>query len=150
MARYLIVANQTLGGDPLVNWIDERIAAEEAFMRFAVPVTDIEGTHQWDYPPIDRAVPDAHTIARTLAEVRLQNELDRLRHKGVEASGDVVDANPVEHVRTLLAAESFDLVVVCTLPRRLSRWLHTDLLHRLQRAIDVQVHHLEGSAGPSI
>lgn len=149
MARYLIVANQTLGGDRLLAWIDERVA-DDTVVHFAVPVTDTEGTHQWDYPPVDRAIPDAHTIARTLAEARLEHELERLKRLGVEARGDVVDADPIAHIQGLLSEHTFDLVLVSTLPRRLSRWLRTDLPHRLQRAIGDVVEHLEGDAGPSI
>jgi hypothetical protein len=152
VARYLIVANQTLGGEQLVARIDEwRSRADGPLAVYlAVPVTDTEGTHQWDYPPIDRAIPDAHEIARTLAEARLAHELARLRSLGVDAAGEVVDANPVQHVRALAGRQHFDEVVVSTLPRRLSRWLRTDLPHRLSRALSVPVSQLEGSAGPSI
>lgn len=154
MARYLIVANQTLGGEQLVARIDDLLvapgSADGVVVRLAVPVTDTEGLHQWDYPPIDRAVPDAHVIARTLAEARLVHELARLRRLGVEAAGEVVDADPVGHVRDLVARERFDGVIVSTLPRRLSRWLRTDLPHRLSRALSVPVVHVEGTAGPSL
>lgn len=150
MTRYLIVANQTLGGEQLVAWMETVVSTGQVSIHLAVPVTDTEGTHQWDYPPIDRAIPDAHVIARTLAEARLQQELARLENLGVDARGEVVDANPVEHVRELVSREEFDEVVVSTLPARFSRWLRTDLPHRLNRALTVQVTHLEGSAGPSI
>ena len=68
MAVYLIVANQTIGGEQLTARLDELASAGPTTFRFLVPVTDTEGTHQWDYPPIDRLVPDAHRIARVLAE----------------------------------------------------------------------------------
>ena len=62
-------------------------------------VVDPEGSHQWDYPPGDRIVPDAHQIATTLAEERLRRELARLRGLGVDADGEVVAPNPVEQIR---------------------------------------------------
>jgi hypothetical protein len=150
MARYLIVANQTLGGEQLVARLDELLSSGPVTLRLAVPVTDTEGTRQWDYPPIDRVIPDAHEIARALAEGRLQHELTRLHRLGVEAAGEVVDSNPVEHVRELARREQFDAVLVSTLPKRLSRWLVTDLPHRLARALTIPVTHVEGNAGPSI
>jgi nucleotide-binding universal stress UspA family protein len=150
MARYLVVANQTLGGDELARKLEELTADEPCALRFLVPVTDTEGNHQWDYPPIDRVIPDAHEIATALAAGRLEHELARMRRAGVEATGEVVDADPIGRVQKELAGESFDAVVVCTLPRRLSRWLLTDLPHRVARLSPVPVIHVEGTAGPSL
>ena len=150
MALYLIVANQTIGGDELTATLDQLVSGGPCTFRFLVPVTDTEGTQQWDYPPIDRAIPDAHRIARVLAEGRLEHELARLRRAGLTASGEVVDALPVGRVQELLHADHFDGVVVSTLPRRLSRWLRMDLPHRIARVSDVPVTHIEGHAGPSL
>ncbi len=150
MARYLVVANQTLGGEQLVRRLEELGKAGPCVFRLLVPVTQTEGSHQWDYPPIDRAIPDASVIAKTLAEGRLEHELARLRREGVEASGEVVEADPVEKVRQELGAAEYDAVVVATLPRRLSRWLVMDLPHRLTRASRTSVIHLESTAGPSL
>lgn len=150
MARYLIVANQTLGGDQLSAKLDELLSAGPCEFKLMAPVTDTEGARQWDYPPIDRAIPDAHRIARSLAEGRLDQELARLRRAGVEVSGEVVDADPVDRVGIELHSQEYDGVVVSTLPRRLSRWQLMDLPHRIARSSNVPVTHLEGSAGPSL
>jgi hypothetical protein len=150
MSLYLIVANQTIGGEQLTAKLDELASAGSTTFRFLVPVTDAEGTHQWDYPPIDRFIPDAHQIARVLAEARLEHELARLRRSGIEASGEVVDTLPVDRADELLHEEHFDGVVVSTLPRRLSRWLVRDLPHRIASVADVPVTHVEGNAGPSL
>jgi nucleotide-binding universal stress UspA family protein len=149
MPRYLVVANQTLGSTELVAKMDELSKGPGSF-RLLVPVTDTEGTRQWDYPAVDRFVPDAHVIARSLAEGRLQHELERLHEAKVDASGEVVDAEPIDHVRQALHAERYDGVVVATLPHRLSRWTVMDLPHRIARASDVPVTHLLASAGPSL
>ena len=150
MARYLVVANQTIGGEQLTAKLDELVRAGPCALRFLVPVTDSEGTQQWDYPPIDRLIPDAHRIARALAEGRLEHELARLRRSEIEATGEVVDAMPVDRAQELLREEQYDGVVVSTLPRRLSRWLIWDLPHRLANVSDVPVTHVEGNAGPSL
>lgn len=150
MARYLVVANQTLGGDELVRKLEELTADEPSVLALLVPVTDTEGSHQWDYPPIDRVIPDAHQIAAALAAGRLEHELARLRRAGVEVTGEVVEADPVSRAQAVLSEETFDAVVVCTLPRRMSRWLLMDLPHRLARLSPVPVIHVEGTAGPSL
>lgn len=150
MARYLIVANQTIGGEQLTAKLDELSSAGPCTFRFLVPVTDTEGLRQWDYPPIDRVIPDAHQIAEALAQGRLEHELARLRRGGIEATGEVVDALPVGRAQEVLQEEHFDGIVVSTLPRRLSRWLVMDLPHRIARLSDVPVTHVEGNAGPSL
>jgi hypothetical protein len=150
MSRYLIVANQTLGGDRLVARITQLLDEGAVTLRFAVPVTDAEGGQQWDYPPTDRYIPDAHQIATTLAAERLQRELARLRAEGVDADGEVVAPNPVEHLRDLTTRETFDEVIVSTLPQHVSRWLRLDLPHRLARALSVPVSQIEGEEGPPI
>jgi nucleotide-binding universal stress UspA family protein len=150
VARYLVVANQTIGGEQLTAKLDELVSAGPCAFRFLVPVTDTEGLHQWDYPPIDRAIPDAHQIAAALAAGRLEHELERLQRAGIEAGGEVVDAMPISRVQQLLSEEQFDAVIVSTLPRRLSRWLVMDLPHRIARVADVPVTHVEGNAGPSL
>ena len=147
---YLIVANQTIGGEQLTAKLNELTSVGPCTFLFLVPVTDTEGLHQWDYPPIDRVIPDAHRIAAALAQGRLENEVARLRRSGIEASGEVVEALPIRRAQELLANEHFDGVVVSTLPRRLSRWLVMDLPHRLARLSDVPVTHVEGNAGPSL
>jgi nucleotide-binding universal stress UspA family protein len=150
MALYLIVANQTLGGEQLNAKLEELMGVGPCALRFLVPVTDTEGLHQWDYPPIDRVIPDAHQIAAALAEGRLEHELARLRRSGIEASGEVVEALPIGRAQELLREQPFDGVVVSTLPRRLSRWLVMDLPHRIARLTDVPVTHVESNAGPSL
>jgi nucleotide-binding universal stress UspA family protein len=150
MAKYLLVANQTLGGQQLAAHLDERLAAGGCSFTLIVPVTDTEGSHQWDYPPVDRYIPDAHRIARALAQGRLEVELARLRRAGAEATGEVVDADPVQRVREVLAGERFDEVIVSTLPRRLSRWLLADLPHRVARSITLPMTQVVSDAGPSL
>ena len=150
MARLLVVANQTLGGEQLEARLDALIAEGPCALYLVVPVTAAEGTTQWDYPPIDRVIPDAQRIAQTLAEARLEHELARLQRSGVTADGEVVASAPVDRVRELLAEGEYDGVIVSTLPRRLSRWLLTDLPHRVSRLSDVPVEHVEGQAGPSV
>lgn len=150
MASYLVVANQTLGGEQLIAKLEQLAGEEPPTLHLLVPVTDTEGLHQWDYPPIDRVLPDAHQIARVLAEGRLEHELARLRRAGIPATGEIVDADPVDNVRHALTAGYFDGIVVSTLHRRLSRWQLRDLPHRISRASSVPVTHVEGSAGPSI
>lgn len=150
MSRILVVANQTLGCDELDGVLDEYVARGSSEMYLVAPVTAIEGEHQWDYPAVDRLIPEPRQIAHALAAGRLEIQLARLRARDVPVTGEVVDEDPVGRVRDLLGESAFDEVVVCTLPERFSRWIRMDLPQRLKRVSAVPVRHVPGSAGPSL
>jgi hypothetical protein len=150
MSRVLVVANQTLGCDELRTALENTSPDRSATLYVVAPVTATEGENQWDYPSVDRFVPDRDEIARALAQARLDHEVEHLRRDGWDVSGEVVSADPVERVSELIAQDEFVDVIVCTLPERLSHWLRLDLPSRLARASAVPVTHVRGTAGPSI
>jgi hypothetical protein len=150
MRRYLVVANQTLGGEQLSAKLAECIGAGPCRFYLAVPVTQIEGYNAWGGGNLEGYVPNAYRIARVLAEGRLQHELARLRDAGAEADGEVVEPMPVDAVRKIADREQIEEIIVSTLPRRLSRWLVMDLPHRIRRATNLPVTHVVGPAGPSL
>jgi hypothetical protein len=150
MRRYLIVANQTLGGDQLTAKLTECMNAGPCRLYLVAPVTQTETSDRWASGGLEGVVPGAYKIARALAEGRLKQELARLQEAGAEADGEVVDPNPVEAIRKLASREESDEVIVSTLPRRLSRWMAMDLPHRVRRATKLPVTHISGPAGPSL
>ncbi|HYN16920.1 MAG TPA: universal stress protein [Actinomycetes bacterium] len=150
MHRYLVVANQTLGGEQLTAKLAEYGGAGPCRFYLVVPVTNTEASDRWFTGGLEGALPGAYKIARTLAGGRLQHELDRLREAGTEVDGEVVDPNPLDAIRKIASREEVDEVVVSTLPRRLSRWLAMDLPHRIRRATSLPVTHITGGAGPSL
>ena len=149
MARYLVVANQTLGGVELRAKLDELISGTDA-VHLVTPVSRTDGERDWDNPPTEHTGPDAALVARWLAEARLKRELDRLDEAGVDATGEVVEHDPVNRIREALSEQQYDRIVVATLPQSLSRWLRMDLPHRIMRLSTVPVTHVEGTAGPSL
>jgi nucleotide-binding universal stress UspA family protein len=150
MRRYLVVANQTLGGELLTAKLAECMDAGPCRFYLVVPVTNTEGSDRWFTGGLEGVLPGAYKIARTLAGGRLQHELGRLREAGAEADGEVVDPMPVDAIRKLATREDVDEVIVSTLPRRLSRWMAMDIPHRVRRATSVPVIHVSGPAGPSL
>jgi hypothetical protein len=150
MRRYLIVANQTLGGEQLSAKIAECMSAGPCRFYLAAPVTQTEASDRWASGGLEGVVPGAYKIARALAEGRLQQELARLRDAGAEADGEVVDPLRVDAIQKLASREEVDEIVVSTLPRRLSRWMAMDLPHRVRRATKLPVTHISGPAGPSL
>jgi hypothetical protein len=95
MRRYLIVANQPLGGEQLTAKLTECMNAGPCRFYLVAPVTQTEGSDRWASGGLDGGVvPGAYKIARALAEGRLKQELARLQEAGAEADGEVVDPNP--------------------------------------------------------
>ena len=79
MRRYLVVANQTLGGEQLAAKLAECMHAGPCRFYLVVPVTNTEASDRWFTGGLEGVLPGAYKIARTLASGRLQHELDRLR-----------------------------------------------------------------------
>ena len=150
MRRYLIVANQTLGGEQLTEKLDECLRAGPCRFFLAVPVTQTEGYNYWGSGSIEGFIPNAYKVATALAQGRLRRELARLREAGAEAEGEVVDPKPVETIRKLADREQVDEIIVSTLPRPLSRWMVADLPHRIKRATGLPTTHIVGAPGPSL
>jgi len=143
--RYLVVANQTLAGDELVRAIGERAAAEPSEFFIVVPATPL--VEMWvaavmtPYGGVPYE-PEASEQARELAEERLDAAAAQLRAAGAAVSGGVGDRDPVRAVEEALSVGAFDEIIVSTLPRRLSRWLHQDLPRRLEQRFGLPVTHV--------
>jgi hypothetical protein len=152
--RYLVVANQTLGGEQLLDKIQERIAAGPGHFYVLVPATPID-QYRWPpplavsttagggiftEPPVEEAARDRQALAR--AQARLGEELARLRRAGAEADGEVGDPDPLRAVQDVLGRQQFDEIILATLPPGASRWLRMDLPHRLERSVQVPVTHV--------
>lgn len=137
MRRYLIIANQTLGGQELADAVRERVAAagpsEFRVVVPATPVTHLEPAYlampvMGGLPAVSGSAEEARTVART----RLDAAVAGLRAIGATVDGEVGDPDPLRAAEAAMASGEFDAIIVSTLPTRLSRWLRQDLPHRLE------------------
>lgn len=127
MRRYLIVANQTLLGEPLLDRVRECLAAGPSQFHIVVPATHAPGRAAMRE---DRD--------RAFAAKRLADGLERFRALGVDVEGEVGDARPMDAIRdVMLHAAPFNEIIVSTLPPGISRWLHQDLPHRIHRTFEL-------------
>jgi hypothetical protein len=142
MRRYLVVANQTLGGDHLAQKVRECLAAGPCTFHIVVPAT----------PPVDHTWTEPE--ARAQGQVRLDRALARFRELGAaDADGEVGDSRPLDAIgdalsQAALDGRPFDEVILSTLPPGLSRWLKMDLPHQVRQAHRVDVTHIVGEAEP--
>ena len=131
MGRYLVVANQTLGGHQLIQAVRERILRERSEFWVLVPETRSAGVGV-----------RAGTDAASLAQQRLDMELQRLHEAGAEADGEVGDPDPFKAISNTLAHKQFDEIILSTLPRGRSRWLSQDLPGKVEKKFGIPVTHI--------
>ncbi len=133
MRRYLVVANQTVGGAHLIDEARRRMDAASSSFHIVVPAT----------APQDHAV-WTEGEANAIAERRLQRALERFREIGADVDGEIGDPDPMTAVKDCELTRSYDEIILSTLPAGISRWLKQDLPHRMERAFDVPVTHVIG------
>jgi hypothetical protein len=156
VGRYLIVANQTLGGKRLDRAVQDRIDRGDSHFFVVVPMTTTDQESDWTggYEVYEGMSHEA--IAETLrrheamsdearhrAEHRVSLMIDRIRSAGGEADGTIGDADPTVAVRDALQDQPFDEVIISTLPTRISRWLKMDLPSRISRMTETPVTTIE-------
>jgi hypothetical protein len=131
MKTVLVVANETLGGRPLLAKITELAAEQEIRVVVCVPRTNPrQGNIIYD-----EAVFDA-------AQVRIDLARKILREEGVDAIGEVGDPDPYTATMDAIAEHSPDLIVISTYPAASSGWLRRDLIERVSEATRVPVEHV--------
>jgi hypothetical protein len=118
--RYLVLANQTLGGAALLAEIRRRIESGPGSFYIVVP-----------------SQPD-----RPTAETRLDTALSLFRSRGLAVDGEVGDRHPVAAVHDALQDREIDEIIVSTLPAGLSRWIQNDTPSKIERVFGLPVTHV--------
>ncbi len=133
MHRVLVIANETLRAERLHEHL-QRSSGAEHVLRIIVPLrlpiaADLGGG-------LIAAVPleglDLLAIAAD-AEERLAAAVAELRGRGIDASGEVISADPLTAIDQAIAKGPVDEILISTKPRVVSRWLGMDLPRRVSR-----------------
>lgn len=131
MSTVLVVANETLGGRPLLEAV--RARAAEGDVRFVLCVP--QNRPRAGLVIYDDAVFDA-------AQTRIDLALEFLREEGIQAIGEVGDPDPytatIDAVREYSPAE----ILISTYPETRSGWLRRDLIERVRDATGLPVEHV--------
>ena len=120
----LVIANETVVGEPLLAKIRERAAAGPASFLIISPQSDPTAG---DHPEADR---------------RLKRALSQLRHEGIDAHGQVAHPDPFSAAMEVVHDERVDEIVVSTFEPLSSGWLRRDLVGRLRKETGVPVEHV--------
>jgi hypothetical protein len=126
--QILVVANQTACENELLELVKTRMTADRCRFTLLVPAT----------PPHEHAT-WTEGEARSIARRRMDEALARFRAAGADAEGVVGDANPMRAIDDAMIDQSYDEIILSTLPSGVSRWLKLDLPHRVEQHYDVPV-----------
>ncbi|HEU5477719.1 MAG TPA: hypothetical protein VFU64_07845 [Gaiellaceae bacterium] len=120
----LVIANETVLGEPLMVRIRERAAASPASFLIVSPQSDpTAGEH-----------PEA---AR-----RLKRALAQLRAEGIDVHGQVAHPDPFSAAMEAVHDERVDEIVVSTFEPLSSGWLRKDVVERLRKETGLPVEHV--------
>jgi GABA permease len=122
----LVVANETIVGEPLLQKIRERAAQGPAAFLLISPQSDVSAA---EHPQAER---------------RLRRALTVLRGEGIEAHGQVAHPDPFTAAAQAVQDERIDEIIVSTFPgEKTSSWLRGDLVNRLRKQTGLPVEHVE-------
>ncbi len=130
--RILVIANETVGGGSLRDTIHERAAGYDEQVLVVTPALNSPLRH-WasDEDP-----------AREAANQRLQRSLERLREVGIDARGEIGDAEPLQAIEDWFRLFGPDEIIISTHPPGRSHWLETNLVERARARFDVPITHV--------
>ena len=133
-ANVLVVANETVLGEPLLRRIRQRAAQSPAAFLLVCPQSD---PGRAEHPEAER---------------RLRAALATLRDEGIEAHGQVAHPDPYAAAMQVIEDERVDEVIVSTFPGERSGWLRRDVVERLRKDAGVPVEHVvaEDPVGASV
>ncbi|MGO9750210.1 MAG: hypothetical protein ACLP22_01570 [Solirubrobacteraceae bacterium] len=126
-ARILVVADRTADSQELHIALVERQAQGPIAATLLAPAA-------WE-------VTDPHG-GRESALRRLRAAAEQLSGAGIETRTVCGEADPFEAVKAIWNPQSFDEVIVSTLPEHLSRWLRIDLPRRVEQLTGLTVQHV--------
>lgn len=124
-ANVLVVANETVFGEPLLERI--RTRAQEGNVSFLIVCPQSDPTRA-EHPEAER---------------RLRAALSTLRSEGIDVHGQIAHPDPFTAAMQAVHDERIDEIIVSTFPGdRGSSWLRRDLVGRLRGESGVPVEHV--------
>jgi len=130
--RILVIANETVGGEPLREMIRDK---SEGFREDVLVVCPALNS------PIRHWASDDDK-ARDAARDRLSRSLDRLESLGISARGEVGDGEPLQAIEDALRTFGPDEIIISTHPPGRSHWLEKGVVREARARFTVPITHV--------
>ena len=130
--RILVIANETVAGEALREAIERAASGYDAHVLVVTPAVNTKLRH-W--------VSD-EDAARAAAQQRLADSLARLAASGIDARGEVGDADPVQSIADALRTFGADEVIISTHPEGRSNWLVEGVVDTARERFAVPITHV--------
>src|SRR6185437_3636955 len=135
--RILVIANRTCPCPTLVDEIAGRVGNADSDVLIIAPALNSRLRH-W-VSDVDGAIARAHD--------RVDLALAGLRERGIDARGEVGDANPLLAIADALADFPATEIVIVTHPPGQSNWLEHRLVEGAASRFDLPITHLVSTQG---
>ncbi|HEX9350284.1 MAG TPA: hypothetical protein VF877_03325, partial [Gaiellaceae bacterium] len=130
--RILVIANETVGGGPLREEIRRRSEGYDEQVFVVSPALN---------SPLRHWASDEDN-ARAQAQKRLNASLTRLREVGIDAKGEVGDAEPLQAMEDALRLFGADEIIISTHPEGRSHWLERGIVEAARERFAVPITHV--------
>lgn len=131
--RLLVVANETVGGEALIDEIRGRCQRRDCEILVVTPALAASRASHWA-SDIDEAM--------ELARQRMELSLIAIRGLGLKAKGEIGDSDPTVAIEDALRVFPADEIVISTHPPERSRWLEHGVVDHAREHIDLPVTHV--------
>jgi hypothetical protein len=130
-SHVMVVANETVGGQKLLDAIKQR--AQKGPIRCTVICPQNR--------PLKGYFIHDETV-QSASQIRLNHTLDRLRELGIDAAGEVMDPDP--YLATMDAVRLYhpDEIIISTHPYPRSGWQRRDLVEKIATKTKLPVEHI--------
>lgn len=130
--RILVIANETVGGDELLQILRSKSEGVREQILVVCPALNSQ-VRTWA---------SDEDGARAAAQERLDASLARLRQDGVQARGEVGDGDPLQAMEDALRTFGADEIVISTHPEGRSNWLERNVVGDARDRFDVPITHV--------
>ncbi len=131
--RILVVANETVGGEELLDEIRDRCRSRDCSILVVTPALVASRASHWA-SDVDEAM--------ELARQRMELSLIALGELGLKAKGEIGDSDPNVAIEDALRVFPADEIVISTHPPERSRWLEHGVVERAREQIDLPISHV--------
>jgi GABA permease len=131
--RILVVANETVGGEMLLDEIRDRCRNRDCRILVVTPALVGSRASHWA-SDVDEAM--------ELARQRMELSLIALGELGLKAKGEIGDSDPNVAIEDALRVFPADEIVISTHPPERSPWLEHGVVERAREKIDLPISHV--------